>query len=54
VVYSDNASFINANAAQPAVQAYANYTVWIDYGPPATVSHPTNTAVRFYNVFLNP
>jgi hypothetical protein len=32
----------------------ANYTYWIDYGPPGTAGHPTNTPVRFYRVFLNP
>jgi hypothetical protein len=41
-------------AAQPLTVTPANYTYWIDYGPPETVSHPTNTPVRFYRVFLNP
>jgi len=41
-------------AAQPLTKTPANYTYWIDYGPPETVSHPTNTPVRFYRVFLNP
>jgi len=54
VVYSDNAAFANALAAQPPVRAVANFTEWIDYGPPTTVNHPTNTATRFYRVFLNP
>ena len=40
--------------AQPLTWTPANYTYWIDYGPPATISHPTNTPVRFYRVFLNP
>jgi len=40
-------------ATQPAVMATANFTQWIDYGPPGTVSHPTNTPMRFYRVFLN-
>jgi len=41
-------------AAQPLTYTPANYTFWIDYGPPLTVSHPTNTPARFYRVFLNP
>jgi len=54
VVYSDNIAFSNSYAAQPPVQAFANYTLWFDYGPPATVSHPITTAMRFYRVFPNP
>ena len=42
------------SAAQPLTTTPANYTYWIDYGLPETVSHPTNTPVRFYRVFLNP
>ncbi|HTV63337.1 MAG TPA: DUF11 domain-containing protein [Verrucomicrobiae bacterium] len=54
VVYSDNASFSNAMIAPPAVVAPANRVQWIDYGPPATVSAPTNSSARFYRVFLSP
>ena len=54
VVYSDDATFANAMIAPPSIVAPADRTQWIDYGPPATVSHPTNTPVRFYRVFLNP
>jgi uncharacterized repeat protein (TIGR01451 family) len=54
VVYSDNVSFANAQIAPPSVTAFANRLQWIDYGPPATVSAPTNTATRFYRVFQNP
>jgi hypothetical protein len=54
VVYSDNVLFSNAMMAMPSIVAPANRTQWIDYGPPTTVSHPTNTAIRFYRVFLNP
>jgi uncharacterized repeat protein (TIGR01451 family) len=54
VVYSDNVAFSNAFMAQPSGIAAANRSQWIDYGPPATVSHPTNTPVRFYRVFLAP
>jgi hypothetical protein len=54
VVYSDNVSFSNAMTAMPSIVAPANRTQWIDYGPPTTVSHPTNAPDRFYRVFLNP
>jgi Domain of unknown function DUF11 len=53
VVYSDNASFSNAMIAPPAIIAPGNRLQWIDYGPPTTVSLPTNVA-RFYRVFQNP
>jgi len=54
VVYSDNTLFSNAMMAPPSVVAPANRTQWIDYGPPTTVSAPTNSSSRFYRVFLNP
>ena len=54
VVYSDSASFSNAMIAPPSIVAPANEVQWIDYGPPATVSAPTNSNSRFYRVFLNP
>jgi uncharacterized repeat protein (TIGR01451 family) len=54
VVYSDNVLFSNAMMAPPSVVAPANQTQWIDYGPPATVSAPTNSSLRFYRVLLNP
>ena len=54
VEYSSNLLSTNWLAAQPSIVAPANYTFWIDYGPPATLSHPNNSAVRFYRVFLNP
>ncbi len=53
VIYSDNVSFSNATIAPPPIVAPANRTQWIDYGPPATRSVPTNAA-RFYRVFQNP
>jgi len=53
VVYSDNVLFSNAMIAPPSIVAPANRTQWIDYGPPTTVSAPTNAA-RFYRVFQNP
>ena len=54
VVYSDDVLFSNARIAPPSILAPANRTQWIDYGPPATVSHPSNAPIRFYRVFLNP
>lgn len=51
VLYSDNASFTNAFAAQPVIAATANRTQWIDNGPPKTISTPG--ASRFYRVLLN-
>jgi uncharacterized repeat protein (TIGR01451 family) len=54
VVYSDNVLFSNAMMAPPSVVAPANEAQWIDYGPPTTVSAPTNASSRFYRVFLNP
>ena len=53
VIYSSDVAFTNAAAAQPSFKATANYTQWIDYGPPETTSHPTNTPMRFYRVSLN-
>jgi uncharacterized repeat protein (TIGR01451 family) len=54
VVYSDNILFSNAVIAPPSIVASANRTQWIDYGPPTTVSAPTNAGVRFYRVYQNP
>lgn len=54
VVYSDNVLFSNAMIAPPSIVAPANRIQWIDYGPPATVSAPTNASSRFYRVLQNP
>jgi len=55
VVYSDNLQFSNAMIATPAVKSGANRIQWLDYGPPATISAPTNTVgSRYYKVILNP
>jgi uncharacterized repeat protein (TIGR01451 family) len=54
VVFSDNVQFSNAMMAPPSITAQANEVQWIDYGPPATVSAPTNASARFYRVFQNP
>ncbi len=53
VVYSDNVLFSNAMIAPPSIVAPANEVQWIDYGPPTTVSAPTNSSARFYRVFQN-
>jgi uncharacterized repeat protein (TIGR01451 family) len=53
VVYSDSASFSNAMIAPPSIKAPANRFQWTDYGPPTTVSLPTNDS-RFYRVYQNP
>jgi len=55
VVYSDNPLFSPAQIALPVVvPSAANRIQWLDYGPPATVSAPTNSSGRFYRVLLNP
>jgi uncharacterized repeat protein (TIGR01451 family) len=54
VEYNTNLLSTNWLAAQPLTLTPATYTYWIDYGPPETVSHPTNTSMRFYRVLLNP
>ena len=54
VVYSDNVLFSNAMIAPPAMVAPANQIQWIDYGPPTTLTAPTNVTTRFYRVFQNP
>ncbi len=54
VVYSDNALFLNARIATPVVRSEANRIQWLDYGPPETISAPTNASARYYKVLLNP
>jgi hypothetical protein len=54
VVYSDNVLFSNAMMAPPSITALGTRLQWVDYGPPTTVSAPTNASSRFYRVFLNP
>jgi hypothetical protein len=55
VVYSDDVRFTNAMIALPIIVPTAtNRTQWLDYGPPATRSAPTNSSQRFYRVLLNP
>jgi hypothetical protein len=54
VAYSTNLLSPTWLVAKPLMWTPANYTYWIDYGPPETIRHPTNTLMRFYRVFLNP
>ena len=56
VLYTTNVGFrSNVLAAQPFVTAQANRTLWIDTGPPRTISFPTSTNApfRFYRVRQN-
>lgn len=54
VLYSCDVTFSNTLAALPPITAPADRVQWIDYGPPKTISHPTNTPSRFYRVIANP
>ena len=54
VIYSDSVTFSNAMATAPANMPASGLAQWIDYGPPLTISHPTNTTRRFYRLRLNP
>ena len=55
VLYSDNPQFANPLMSPGIVPpTSANQEVWVDYGPPATVSAPTNTIPRYYRIYLNP
>lgn len=51
IAYSDNGS-TNWLAAQPPFFVSANYGLWVDYGPPETVSNAP--AVRLYRVYMYP
>ena len=53
ILYSDNPNFSNPLFAPPAIVAPANEVEWIDYGPPVTISLPTNS-VRYYRVYVSP
>lgn len=54
IVYSDDAAFTSPKVARPSIVAPANWTYWVDYGPPATISRPSEAPSRFYRVYLNP
>ena len=53
VLYSDNAGFTNALAAQPPIVAPADRVQWIDAGPPKTLSAPASVTSRYYRVLQN-
>ena len=40
VQYSSSPEFTNALRALPSIIAQANHVMWVDYGPPKTVSRP--------------
>jgi len=40
VQYSSSSEFTNALRALPTIVAQANRVLWVDYGPPKTVSRP--------------
>jgi uncharacterized repeat protein (TIGR01451 family) len=52
VLYSDNPEFANPLLSPQIVPP--NVAQWVDYGPPATVSFPTNTTPRYYRIYPNP
>jgi uncharacterized repeat protein (TIGR01451 family) len=55
VLYSDNPEFANPVLSPQIVPPVGtSQAQWVDYGPPATVSFPTNVTPRYYRVFLNP
>lgn len=55
ILYSTNGvSFTNPLAAQPSITAKADKTMWIDDGPPKTISPPPADGSRFYRVRRNP
>jgi hypothetical protein len=57
VLYSDNPEFANPLLSPQIVPPTGpgfNQSQWIDYGPPATVSFPTNPTPRYYRIFPNP
>ena len=49
MLYSDDA--MTWRAAQPPFKVLANYLLWVDYGPPETLS---NSATREYMIYINP
>jgi len=51
VAYKDDLASTNWLAAQPSFKTSANYVLWIDYGPPETLS---NSPARYYQIYLNP
>lgn len=54
IIYSDDPRFTHARLSLPLITSQGNSVQWLDYGPPATLSAPTNFPRRFYRVLLNP
>jgi len=55
VLYADNPEFANPLVSLRAVPVNeANQDMWIDYGPPSTVSMPTASKPRYYRAYINP
>jgi len=55
ILYADNPWFNHSQMAQPAVlSATASGTIWVDTGPPATATAPTNSGPRYYRVIQDP
>lgn len=52
VIYDEQADFSSAKGSMPLVPVpdMANRVQWLDYGPPRTLTAPSNTASRFYKV----
>jgi uncharacterized repeat protein (TIGR01451 family) len=56
VVYDEQASFSESKGSLPVVAtpSGANRLQWLDYGPPRTLSAPSNVSSRFYQVIELP
>lgn len=52
ISYNDNLATTNWLAAQPPFFVSANYGLWIDYGPPETISNAPSS--RMYRVYMYP
>jgi hypothetical protein len=53
VQYSSGPEFTNALRALPSIIAQANRVLWVDYGPPKTVSRPTLGPAIVTNIATN-
>ncbi len=54
VIYSADTSFTNVFLAQPTLVAPGSKVLWLDDGPPKTLSAPTSVSSRYYRVIHNP